>query len=383
MPENSYLSRLSGLHVSRRGLFAGAVGVAAAATLAGCAPLKAETAVSAKPTAKSGTAVRSKLALTMFCFLGGNLAVMPKEFAADYTKRHPNVTVTFYEESNAIGYGKMLAQRQADPSKPLVNFGFFNTSTTSQGVGDGMWRKLDYSAMSNSHDIVPSFTRSDHYGIGIGSDQVGLLYNPKTVKKEPKAWSDLWKTSSQGELSFFGLPWYAVLMAARAHGGSEKKMDPGFTLWEKEADRIRLIVESNPQYLNVLSDGTAPLTSYFAGTGQQWIDGGAPLKYVVPSEGAIPVPVYLQSVAGQSDDENEVIQDMINEMISPKWTERWAETSVEIPANSLAKLPKDLAKLPAFQKSTVKNFIDIDWDIIGKNTPAWTDRWNSDVVSKI
>jgi putative spermidine/putrescine transport system substrate-binding protein len=95
------------------------------------------------------------------------------------------------------------------------------------------------------------------------------------------------------------------------------------------------------------------------------------------------VPVYLQSVAGQSDDENEVIQDMINEMISPKWTERWAETSVEIPANSLAKLPKDLAKLPAFQKSTVKNFIDIDWDIIGKNTPAWTDRWNSDVVSKI
>ncbi|HEY0247384.1 MAG TPA: extracellular solute-binding protein [Gryllotalpicola sp.] len=376
MNETPFRSALQERLLTRRSLLAAATGLATAATLAACAPVSS-------PSSSSTTGGGKKLKLTMFVFLGGNLGVMPKEFVKDYTEKHPNVSIELYEQSNAVGYGKMLAQRKANPDAPLVNFGFFNTSTTAQGIGDKMWTTLDYSAMSNAKDITPTFTRADHYGIGIGSDQLGLVYNTKYLSTAPTSWADLWQGRKGGQLSFFGFPWYAVYMAAKANGGSITDMDPGFALWEKNAKLIRVLVESNPQYLNVLSDGTAPLTSYFAGTGEQWRQGGAPLSYVVPEEGAIPVPVYLQSVADQTDDQKAVVQDIINEMIAPKWANRWAETSVQIPANSLAKTPADLAKLPAFQKSTVDGFLTVDWDTIGAQTPAWTDKWNADVATKI
>jgi putative spermidine/putrescine transport system substrate-binding protein len=56
---------------------------------------------------------------------------------------------------------------------------------------------------------------------------------------------------------------------------------------------------------------------------------------------------------------------------------------VQIPANSQSQLPSKLADLPAFQKSNVDKFIDVDYDLVGKNNAAWTERWNSDIVSKI
>ena len=95
----------------------------------------------------------------MFCFLGGDLAKMPKEFAKEYQASHPNIEIKFYEQSNIVGYGKMLAQRKIDPEKPLVNLGFFNTNTSVQGAGDNMWNKLDYASMSNAADIAPTFQR--------------------------------------------------------------------------------------------------------------------------------------------------------------------------------------------------------------------------------
>ncbi|ALE07413.1 hypothetical protein AL755_21210 [Arthrobacter sp. ERGS1:01] len=363
------------LRLSRRSFLAGGVATAAAASLAACA-----SPFAAGSTASGGG---KKMTLTMFCFLGGDLAKMPKEFAKEYQASHPSVEIKFYEQSNSVGYGKMLAQRKVDPSQPLVNLGFFNTNTTVQGAGDKMWQKLDYSAMSNVADIAPSFHRKDQFGIGIGADQYGLVTNKTELPTAPDSWSALWDPAFKGKISMFGFPWYVVFMAAKMNGGSLENMEPGWKLWEEKASQIKLIVDSNPQYLNVLSSGTTPLTSYFNGTSYQWIEGGAPLQYTIPKEGAIPLPVMLQSVAGQSDAESEACQDIVNEMLSPKWAARWAETAVQLPANSKSVLPSKLASLPAFQPSTVEGFIDIDWDIVGKNNAAWTDRWNSDIVSKI
>jgi putative spermidine/putrescine transport system substrate-binding protein len=133
----------------------------------------------------------------------------------------------------------------------------------------------------------------------------------------------------------------------------------------------------------VLSNGTAPLTSYFNGTGVQWIRGGAPLTYVPPKEGAVPVPVYLQTVAGSTQQQLEVAHDMINEMLSPKWCTRWATTTVSTPANVKSKLPPKLARLPAFSTKTIENFQTVDYGVVGKKNVAWQQRWDQDVESKI
>ncbi|MGA8112086.1 MAG: extracellular solute-binding protein [Actinocatenispora sp.] len=362
--------------LSRRRLLQGSAGLLGGLTFgAGCG--------SVAPSSRSTGGRNGKLKLTLFAFLGGELATMPREFAKEYEAAHRNVQIELYEQSNTVGYTKMLAQKKAAPDQPLVNLGFFNAQTTVQGVGDHMWSTLDYSSMSNADDIDDKFRRSDGHGIGIGADQFGLVYNTKKFPTAPTSWSDLWNPRHAGQLCLFENPWYVVFMAAKLHGGGITDMDPGWRLWQRRAEQIRLMVDSNPQYLNVLSNGSAPLTAYFAGTGQQWINSGAPLRYVVPREGAIPLPVYLQTVAGSTDDQLDVSRDIINEMISPKWSARWAEVSVETPANTRATLPAKLAHLPAFSARTRAGFVDVDYDVVGKNNAAWQQRWNRDVSSRI
>jgi putative spermidine/putrescine transport system substrate-binding protein len=331
----------------------------------------------------AGSGGSNKVRVTMFVFFGGNLGVMPKAFAKDYMARHPNVTIEIYENSNTVGYPKMLAAKQTTPERPLVNLGFFNAQTTARGDVDDMWNQLDYAAMSNAKDVLPVLKRSNQKGIGIGTDQLGLLYNTKQVSPPLASWTDLWNPRYAGKVTFFDYYWEVVLETARLMGGGITDMDPGWNFWKAHAKQIRTIVTSNPQYLDVLSNGTAILTSYFNGTGLQWKGQGAPIDYVPPKEGAISVPVYLQTVKGNTPDQERVCQDIINEMLSPQWCLQWATTTIEVPANVRVKLPPSLADLPAFQRQTTDKLIAVDWAVAGKQDSAWRQRWDQDIKANI
>ncbi len=351
-----------------------AAGGAAAAALA----------LGANPVRAAMRARRSKVNVTMFVFLGGALDVIPKAFVSWYQEKNPNVSIQIYENSNTVGYPLMVAaKKQGGP--PLVNMGFFNGQTTAQGDLDGMWEKLDYSAMPNVKDIYPAFKRANQHGIGIGADQLGLVYNTQTLKgPAPTSWADLWNPTYAGQVTFFTNYWEAVYAAAKLNGGGLRNMTPGWNLWASKAhDQIRTIVTSNPQYLQVLTNGTASLTSYFNGTCIQWVRQGAPLKYVVPKEGAINVPVYLQSVAGNTPLQSEACQEIINAMLSPKWCGGWMNTAIEVPANQKVKLPAEFKSLPAFQPSTIEHLIKLDWGVVAKAIGTWNTLWNQDVAGKL
>ena len=150
----------------------------------------------------------------MFVFLGGDLAVMPREFVAEWEQSHPNVQINLYEQSNQVGYPRMVTRAQTNPDDPLVNLGFFNAQTTEQGILDQMWTKLDYASLTNADQIREVFQRPDRYGIGIGADQIGVVHNTEEIAQSPSSWSSLWAPDNESQVVFFGFPWYAVFMAA-------------------------------------------------------------------------------------------------------------------------------------------------------------------------
>ena len=84
----------------------------------------------------------------------------------------------------------MVAAKRQDPSKPFVNLGFFNAQTTAQGDLDDMSETLDYAHLAHVKDIYPAFRRTNQKGIGIGADQLGLLYNTQQVSTPPTSWGD-------------------------------------------------------------------------------------------------------------------------------------------------------------------------------------------------
>ena len=362
--------------VSRRDVIV-AGGAALGALAVGADPLHAATA---KPFRRRGSKVNVKL----FVFLGGALEVMPRRFKDWYEGRNPNVSIEIYANSNTVGYPLMVATKRQNPDQPFVNMGFFNAQTSAQGDLDDMWERLDYGSLKNAKDILPVFRRGNRKGIGIGADQLGLVYNKNQVRKVPKSWRDLWSDDYAGQVTFFDYYWQTVYAAARLNGGDLRHMTPGWNLWKQRArQQIRTIVTSNPQYIQVLTNGTAGLTSYFMGTATQWIRQGAPLVYVPPAEGAINVPVYLQSVKGNTRQQSEVCHDIIDKMLSPTWCGGWMNTSIEVPANSKVKLPAEFAKLPAFQQKTIDKLWKPNYQVVAKAIATWRRQWDQDVKGRI
>lgn len=367
--------------LSRRNLLGAAAAAAALPLLNACGG-EIDTDTSGDEPAAAGSP-GGKETITIFAFLGNSLADMPKALAQDYMERHPNVEIKIYEDSNAVGYPKILAAKQADPTKPLVNMGFFNSQISAQGDLDGTWNALDYATLSNAADVGDTFRRPGSNGIGIGTDQIGILYNTKNITTAPSTWADLWDDRFKGKLTLFDYWWQVVFMAARLNGGSLENMEPGWQIWKENAENIRTLVTANPEWQQVLSNGTADITSCWNGTGLQFKKDGAPVDYVVPAEGAIAVPVYLQTLQGNTQNQQEICLDILNEMLSPKWCQMWAETAVQAPANAKVTLPSDLAGLPGFRAENVAKLISVDWGLVAKNNTTWRGRWDSDVKANI
>ncbi|MEU5550916.1 MULTISPECIES: PotD/PotF family extracellular solute-binding protein [unclassified Micromonospora] len=364
--------------ISRRSFLAAAAAAATVPALGACGR-----ELDPADQRSDGGGTPGKETVTIFAFLGNRLADMPKAFAEDYMSRHRNVEIKIYEDSNAVGYPKILAARQATPDSPLVNMGFFNSQISAQGDLDGVWNTLDYPSLSNAADVSDTFRRPNSNGIGIGADQIGIVYNTTAITTAPTSWADLWDDRHRGKVTLFDYWWQVVMMAARLNGGSVENMEPGWALWKEKARNIRTLVTANPEWQQVLSNGTADITSCWNGTGLQFKADGAPVDYVVPEEGAIAVPVYLQTVAGNSDNQQEICLDILNEMLSPRWCQMWAETAVQTPANGTVTLPAELAGLPGFQPANVEKLISVDWGLVAENMTAWRSRWDADIKANI
>ena len=86
----------------------------------------------------------------------------------------------------------MLAAQQADPTKPLVNFGYFNSAVTFRGDQDKMWLPLDSAKIPNMNDIYPAYRRPGDMGVGHSVSPIGIAYNTDAVKTPPTSWADVW-----------------------------------------------------------------------------------------------------------------------------------------------------------------------------------------------
>ncbi len=244
-----------------------AVGGAAVGALAlGVDPIRAATRIRR----------RSPVSITMFSFVGSQLAVMPTEFKAWYEGLNPNVSITIYENTNIVGYPLMVAAKQVNPNKPFVNMGFFNAQTAAQGDLDGMWEKLDYNSLSNAKDILPVFHRANQNGIGIGADQLGVVINKQVINPPPTSWSSLWNPKYAGQFVVQDYLWEIVYAAAKLNGGSLRDMTPGWNLWSSVAhNQIRLTVPSPTAEALALTNGTASITCQFNGTTLGFIRQGS------------------------------------------------------------------------------------------------------------
>lgn len=322
-----------------------------------------------------------KVSLTMFIWAGANQGVVPREVVARYLKTHPNVEIEFWESNNAITYPKMLAAKQANPNKPLINFGYFNIDISNRGDVDEMWLPMDPARIPGMTKVHASLRRPGNRGIGYGISAMGLMYNKNLVKDPPDSWTALWDPKWRGKVTMFDNNFIPLVLAARLNGGSEQNIDPGFRVWSENAKNIRALVASNDQLKNLIVSGEALFGPWFASIWKFWEVEGAPLGYVNPKEGVVAFPIYLQIVKGSTPEQIRVAEEIINELLKEEHNGRYARLTFGIPSVAGATLSASVEEL--LSPKLLDKAIWLDWAAMARNTSEWRQRWEREVKSRL
>jgi putative spermidine/putrescine transport system substrate-binding protein len=332
-----------------------------------------------------------KVQLTEFIWIGGGQGVVPREVKSSFEKAHPNVDIELYEGTNAVTYPKIVAQRQVDPTKPLINFGFFNVDAQTKGERDEIWLNLDPKKIPNMANVYPNYHRKDNTGIGWGLSGIGILYNKTLVKEPPTSWNDIFAPRFKGKVMLFDYAWgfNGLLGVAHANGGDAKHIDSTFEKFGKAAKdgQFLAMFTTNEQVKDALARGEALIAPYFTSFAITWNEespgGNGPFAYTVPKEGMVAFTYYFNIIKGSNADQVEAASDVLDIYLSKPVISRYCNLTATVPAIKGISLDPKFQKEAVFQPAAIQRAIQPDWATVNEENNAWKQRWDREVKAKM
>jgi putative spermidine/putrescine transport system substrate-binding protein len=204
----------------------------------------------------------------------------------------------------------------------------------------------------------------------------GLLYRTDKIRQAPRSYKDLLKPEYRGHVAFpaitngYGMD--LLVMLARAHGGSEKNIDPGFAALAKIRDQV--IFKAASDLPTLFGQNDIWIMPYDTGNAYKMQQAGLPVAFAAPEEGS--PAVFITACIAKGAANADVASGVINQMLTPASQVQIADTMRWTPSNPETRLPPELAsQVPAVDKLAI-----LDRDLINTNRPAWTDRWNRQIA---
>lgn len=299
-----------------------------------------------------GSTAAQSQTLVIYGWVGPNEAGFRKEFFPSFEKKY-GVKIEYLSASSFLNYGKLKAER----NNPQADIAMLDDMILDQARKDDLLQPLDTSIIKNLDDIKPDARFKDNMGVGVGYNVVSMYYNTKVLEEKgiapPASWNDLLRPEFKGRAvirnitSSYGL--YALLMLARANGGSDTDPEPGFVKMKEMASNVISFPTSHGPLAQMTLQGEAWVGVTGLGEAQEFVDKKAPIKFFIPKEGAIAMVEAAGVVKGAPN--AKLAQQFIAELMSPEGQRMMASSQSWVPTNKKAVVD-----------DSVKSRIPLDFD---------------------
>ena len=316
---------------------------------------------------------------------GAYMEAVKKYLWEPFQTKH-NVTIEFVATSTTT----TLARLRAEKGAPTLDF-----LGTGEGVAvtmriEGLVDKMDEKLVPNLKNVLQPFINAEGYPPQAAAIANVIYYNADNVKTPPTSWADLWNPAYKGKVSYpdiqntTGL--HMLLMAAKiAHGDTSQ--NTGERLVDDQAFQKMKDLLPNTYTIWGIQTSFDSMASLKSGDVWLAVDGlvgqrktvlsmpGTPIKAMIaPKEGIPNSPLSLCIVHG-----HHAPADLLNELIDDHLTKDVqlgvADLSDFVPTIDI-QMPPELSLLP---KPTA--MLKTDWKYVNDNRPAWTDRWNKEILA--
>jgi spermidine/putrescine-binding protein len=209
---------------------------------------------------------------------------------------------------------------------------------------------------------------------------LGIAYNPEQVKEPPKGFADLWRPEFKGRIVLPNITHsigpYIIPIGAMAAGKDPKDEKAGFDMLEKMVKLDPIWARDTDTIMNSLKTGEAVIGLLYRSQTYTIQDRGAKVKWVFPSEGAIPYASGTSVAKGTKN--KDAAEKYVNMTIDPQyqtWVTKVFNYAGTNPA-TLKLLPPQLQERVSFTEEQMAHIIDLDQQFIASRRADWTDKWN-------
>ncbi|WP_257347361.1 ABC transporter substrate-binding protein [Pseudalkalibacillus decolorationis] len=329
-----------------------------------------------------GKASNNGKTLVIAAYGGSYEQGLKESIIPEFEKEH-GVNVKYITGSSVDTLSKLQAQKD----NPQIDVAFLDDGPQAQANSFGLLAPLDEKIVTNLKNVYDIAKYEENVGVGLGIISTGLAYNAETFEENgwdpPTSWNDLADPKFEGKLvlpsitNTYGV--HLLVMAARANGGDESNIEPGFDKM-KEIAKNAVTFDKTADVSNYFLQGQTVASAWGSSRVYTLQDSGFPIKYVYPEEGA----VALISTANLVKDapNSELGQKFINFLLTEKVQKTLSERIFNGPVNKNVELDSELAKKVVYGQENVDRLIKVDWSVINEKRSEWTERFSKEIVSQ-
>jgi putative spermidine/putrescine transport system substrate-binding protein len=278
-------------------------------------------------------------------------------------------------------YAKIKASR----GRPGFDVVVMTASQSLQGCREGLLERLDVAGIPNLGKLASSLAAvAGPCGAVHEVQYMALLYRIDKLAVAPTSWSALLAPELKGKII---LPTFQNIMAtfllemmSVTRGGDLiDDIDPGFAGMTDLARQSIGFEQSSAILESYIKDGTVWAMPFWNGRAQLLVDEGAPVDYVRPTEGTIPLIATLNIPVGA--DNKPAAKAFIDFFLEKSSQEAW------VTGYSVGSARPDIDIPDAVRSRQITRTEDLaglklpDLARVADKLGAWGERWERDVVA--
>jgi putative spermidine/putrescine transport system substrate-binding protein len=258
---------------------------------------------------------------------------------------------------------------------------FIDNSLAVQVHNEALSERIDRSKLSHAAEIIPNaWGVDDSYVVAMVSATT-LVYNPKAVKTPPTSWLDLFDPQYAGKYAigdFSGTSgWQFFLALNKIKGGTLDNIDPGIEAIKPLAKGSAVLYTQADQIVSLFERGEIVIAAWYPDRAGVAADKGLPLAVAYPKEGS--VGILPAVIIPKGSKKLDLAHKFIDIVLSADGQKCFSEKAYIGSVNKGVTLSDKVGHIAPSGEALDKLWF-IDPDILAKNLPAWTRRWQREVV---
>lgn len=267
-----------------------------------------------------------------------------------------------------------FARMRAESASPQIDMYQFSGGQEVLAASEGLL--ADFGKPGNVADLPANMKDPGNKWATFAVIAEGILYRTDKVPAPPRSYKDFANPAYDGHIAFptitngYGTDF--LVMLARAYGGGEANIDPGFAAMAKFAAHAT-IFKAASEVPSLFAQGDIWIMPYDSTSAKRAKDAGLPVAFAAPEEGSVASRCTV-SIAARSAN-LDLARAAADHFLSPECQAGIAQSLQWAPTNPKVRLPEALVR----QLPRPEQLIGLDMTTMTRERPQWTERWNKEI----